>query len=65
MKRHPLDLRSLFAGVLFLGLALMFALDQLDTWSVDVRWIPAIVLLTLGAGGIAASVQRATRPSRS
>ena len=61
MKRHSLDLRSLFAGLLFSVLAVVFALDQLDTWDVDVRWVPAILLLTLGAGGIAASVQRALR----
>ncbi len=61
MKRHALDLVSFVAGVLFVTLGVLFALDQLDTLDLDLRWVPAIVLLALGAAGIAASLTRDAR----
>lgn len=59
MSRHPLDLVSLVAGVLFAALSVLFGLDARGTIDVDVRWVPAVVLLALGAGGIAHNLLRA------
>ena len=63
MKRHTTDLFSLSAGVLFAALAVGFAADALDEWDLDVRWIPAVVLIVLGLGSAAASpLQRDPTP---
>lgn len=56
MNRHPLDLFSLLSGLLFVTLGFVFLLDEVDAVDVDARWIPAIVLMTLGAAGVASSV---------
>ncbi len=61
MKRHPLDLFSLMAGLLFATLGVLFMLDQHGTISVDARWIPAVVLLTLGVSGIVSSLRATLR----
>jgi len=58
VSRHPLDLVSLIAGLLFTALGVLFGLDAHGTVHIDVRWIPAIVLLALGAGGIAHNLLR-------
>lgn len=58
MRRHSLDLVSLVAGLLFTTLSVLFALDARATIDVDVRWIPAVVLLALGGGGIAHNLLR-------
>jgi hypothetical protein len=58
VSRHPLDLVSLIAGFLFTALGVLFGLDAHGTIDIDVRWIPAIVLLALGAGGIAHNLLR-------
>jgi hypothetical protein len=61
MKRHELDIVSLFSGLLFTGLAVVFALNAADWVSFDVRVVPATVLIVLGIAGISASVVRTTR----
>ena len=61
MKHHRLDVVSLVAGLLFATLSMLFALDQVDAISLDVRWVPAIVLLALGAAGILSNIVREQR----
>ncbi len=63
MKRHPTDVISLVAGLLFATLGVMFGFDELGSVHVDVTWIPAIVLLGLGLGGIASGIHHATDAS--
>jgi hypothetical protein len=58
MKRHRLDLLSLVAGLLFAGLGTAFLLDALDQWSADLTWVPPIVLIVLGLGGVASTIDR-------
>ena len=58
MKRHDLDVLSLVAGLLFLGLAVTFFLDATNVWSADVTWVPAIVLIALGIGGVLSTLRR-------
>lgn len=64
MTRHPVDLRSLVPGLLFVTLAVLFVFDQLGSLDLDVRWIPAVVLLVLGLAGIATGLRRASVPPR-
>jgi hypothetical protein len=62
VKAHRIDPFSLAAGVLFTALGVGFLLDELDVWTADVTWVPAIVLIVLGLGGVLAGVLRA-RPA--
>ncbi len=57
MKRHPTDLISLVAGLLFTTLGVMFALARAGAVTIDVTWIPAIVLVGLGLAGIASGIR--------
>ena len=61
MKRHDIDVISLVSGLLFAGLGAVFALDALGTFSIDVRAVPAVVLIVLGLAGIAASLTSSDR----
>ena len=61
MKRHPVDLTSLIAGLMFLTSAVLFTLDHLGEAHVDVRWVPAIALVTLGLAIIAGSLTKVRR----
>jgi hypothetical protein len=61
MKRHDIDVISLVSGLLFAGLGAVFALHALDVFSIDVRVVPAVVLIVLGVGGIAAALTASAR----
>jgi hypothetical protein len=63
MKRHEMDVLSLVSGVLFAGLGAVFALHALGWFSLDVRAVPAVVLIVLGLGGIAAALTASPRPA--
>ena len=65
MKRHDLDVISLVTGLLFVGLAIVFGLHALGTFSIDVRVVPAVVLIVLGIAGIAAALTSSVRSNRS
>ncbi len=61
-ERHPLDLFSLLAGIVFLGVgvALMVTESTLDS-DADLGWIVAVLLIGLGLAGALGSLVR-TRP---
>jgi hypothetical protein len=61
VKRHEIDVISLVSGLLFAGLGAVFALHALDVFSIDVRAVPAVVLIGLGIGGIAAALTSSAR----
>jgi hypothetical protein len=61
MKRHDIDVISLMGGLLFAGLAAVFALHALGAFDVDLRVAPAVALIVAGLGGIAAAVTSSTR----
>jgi hypothetical protein len=42
-------------GLLYITLAVMFGLDALGRADVDVRWLPAVVLIGLGLAGVLGS----------
>ena len=57
MPRHELDLTSLLAGMLFIGLGLAFVLELTEVVDVDARWIWPVLFLGLGAAGLASSLR--------
>lgn len=63
MKRHETDYFSLAAGLLFTVLGITLAISGATDWTLDGRWLAPLVLIVLGAGGLAASVA-ATRRER-
>lgn len=58
MTRHELDLMSLVAGVVFVILGLGLLLDAGGGINFDARWVWPILLIGLGAAGLASSVRR-------
>jgi hypothetical protein len=58
-ERHPLDLFSLLAGVVFLGIgaALMLTESTLDS-DADLGWVVAVLLIGLGLAGALGSIVR-------
>lgn len=62
MAKHDTDVTSLVFGVLFLGLAGMWALVRYDALSLPAASVVApIVLILAGAGGLALSLRRGAR----
>ena len=63
MKRHDIDVISLMGGLLFAGLAAVFALHALGAFDVDLRAAPAVALIVAGLGGIVAAITSSGRTS--
>ena len=62
MRRHELDLFSLVAGVLFLVVAAAHVVDELYAdLDLDGRWVAPVVLVGLGAAGLAGLVRGGRR----
>ena len=58
MRRHEADLVSLISGLVLLALALLYLGDV----AIDARWALPVILVTAGAAGIAASLNRPRQP---
>lgn len=58
MRRHDLDVLSLVAGLVFLGVALVCLAAAITDQHVRGPIVAPAVLISLGAAGIAASVRR-------
>lgn len=58
MQRHDLDLTSLIAGGLFVGLALLFFTDLLGTIDLHMRWVWPVLLMGLGVALLASGPSR-------
>ena len=63
MKRHSTDLVSFLSGLTFAALGIVFALDAIGTYHVDLSVVPAIVFIVFGVG-ISASVLLTARSPR-
>ena len=61
MNRHELEPLPLIVGILFLGLASGFLLDELDVWSADVTWIGPVTLIVAGLAGVLSALLRRDR----
>ncbi len=64
MRRHDLDWVSLIAGIVFLSLAVAYAASGVTGFELDVRIVWPVVLVALGAGGIATAVTANAREER-
>jgi hypothetical protein len=61
-ERHAFDLFSLIAGILFLGVGLVFVLEEASSdGSVDAGWVLAALLIGLGLAGALGSLVRPRR----
>ena len=56
MRKHPLDLISLIAGLLFTGLAVAYIVGAYTDVRLDPRLVLPLVLVGLGLAGLAASL---------
>ena len=57
MNRHDFDVLSFTAGVAFVGLAVAFLTGGEDVVA-QARWLWPLLLLTLGAAGLVATLGR-------
>ena len=61
MRRHPFDLTSLLAGLVFVGFAAVYLIAAATGTDVDADWTLPVVLIALGAAGLAGGAARAFR----
>ena len=61
MKRHEPDWTSLIAGVTFCTIALAYLGGEITGRSLELRWVVPLLLIGLGAAGVAGTVVRAVR----
>ena len=57
MRRHDLDWVSLIAGAVFTGLALVYLITGITDVTVDGRFTWPVVLVALGAAGVASAIR--------
>lgn len=59
MRRHPLDVVSLVAGLIFAGIFVIWlGWDRGDLSIADIGWLTPTLLIIAGLAGIAASLRR-------
>jgi hypothetical protein len=61
MKSHALDAFSLVAGLLFVAVGALVAVDASASRDVDPRWIVAVLLVGLGLAGVLGSLDWSRR----
>jgi hypothetical protein len=64
VHRHEIDWFSLAAGLLFTVLGIVLTVSAATDWTIDGRWIAPVILIGLGAGGVAASLSATSRQRR-
>jgi hypothetical protein len=64
VQQHETDWFSLSAGLVFTILGIVLAVSAATGWTIDGRWITPVILIGLGAGGIAASLAATRRQRR-
>jgi len=57
VRRHDLDWVSLIAGAVFTGLALIYLVTGITDVTVDGRFVWPVVLVALGAAGVASAIR--------
>ena len=63
MRKHPFDLTSLLAGLVFVAVAAVYLLGQATGNSIDATWVLPVALVALGLAGLAGGIGRvAKRP---
>ena len=61
MRRHDLDMVSLITGVVFALVAAVHLVGAASDDSLDPRWLVPVLLIGLGAAGLAGAL-RSSRP---
>ncbi len=61
--KHPFRPTPLVAGLLYVTLATLFALESTNRAELDLRWIPAILLIGLGIAISLGGLTRRGAPS--
>ena len=61
MRKHPIDLTSLLAGLVFVALASVYLLAAATGNHVDASWVLPLALVALGLAGLAGGITRAVR----
>jgi hypothetical protein len=61
MRRHPLDLTSLLAGLVLAGIGVAYLVGAVTDQRLDPRWMLPIALIGLGVAGLAGSLTRGGR----
>jgi hypothetical protein len=61
MRRHPLDLTSLLAGLVLVSIGVAYLVSALTDQRLDPRWMLPIALIGLGVAGLAGSLTRGGR----
>ena len=64
MRRHDLDWVSLIAGLVFLAFSVIYTVVSLTDTSIDGRFVWPIVLVALGAAGVATAVTATRREEK-
>jgi len=64
VRRHDLDWVSLIAGLVFLAFAVVYTIASLTDASFDGRFVWPIVLVALGAAGVATAVTATRREEK-
>jgi len=64
MRRHDLDWVSLIAGLVFLVFAVTYTVVSLTDVTLDGRFVWPIVLVALGAAGVATAVTATAREEK-
>ena len=57
MRRHELDLTSLVAGLVFIGIAVAYLIGSYASVRIDAGWVLPIGLVGLGVAGLAGSLR--------
>ena len=57
MRRHDLDWISLIAGIVFTGIAVVYLISGIADVDLDGRFVWPVVLVALGAAGLATAVK--------
>jgi hypothetical protein len=61
MKRHDTDWTSLIAGLTFAVIAVAYLGGEITGRSLELRWVAPLLLIGLGAAGVAGTLVRARR----
>jgi uncharacterized integral membrane protein len=64
VRRHDLDWVALIAGLVFTGLALAYVVVGVTDVDLDGRFVWPVVLVALGAAGVATAVSANAREER-
>lgn len=54
--RARIDLTALVVGLLYVVVAALFGLDHADRIDLEISWIPAVLLIGVGAASVVGSI---------